>query len=402
MQKDQWTEPRLLSLPTDEQNYFERKSGAILKDSDCREKLAKAISAFANSGGGHLIIGVQNDGSIDGVPAIRKGRTSTKDWLEQTIPNLVSYPLQNFSVHEVIPEDPSAIPKDKVVIVIDIGDSMEAPHQSSITQVYFCRMGGRSEPALHHYLEMLRGRERYPSRKIAHAWLNFVITPLLKQLRSEQQNLVAPQQPWDGYHMSYGSYSYFSSFADNLSANEIQFLKYYPGIRPEIDKHDNALTRMREEAERLVNTIQSSSFMSDACARFRTSEYLQRIRERYRGRLAERDDKLSDSLFGDRPEEQTRKSLATFITYDYPQTEEPHYLWPLWSTYKPDLMELLRYSLIKEQNDELIRAREELLEYAKSFIAALEEIQHELAVRHGEPYEDSTLHRTNPEQFMPI
>ena len=398
MEKDLWTESRLLSLPAKEQDYFERKSGAILQDSAWRETLAKAVSAFANSGGGHLIIGVQDDGTIDGVAEFHKGRTSTRDWLEQMVPNLVVYPLQDFSVHEVIPDKPSLIPKDKVVIVIDIGDSIAAPHQCA-SGLYFCRLGGRSEPAPHHYLEMLRGRERYPSQKIAHAWLNFVITPLLRQLRNEQQTLENPPQPWDGHHGSYGDTRYFKSFGVNLSANEKQFLKHYPNISQHIDDHDNAVTRMWEEGERLVSTISSSTFMTDALLRFQTSKYLQIIRENYRGRLAEDDKKLLDNLFGDRPEDQVRKSIATFITYDYPPQDEPHGLWPIWRTYKADFLEFLRYSPIKEQNERLTSARETLAENVKSLIAVLEVVQEELAFQHGEPYEDATLHRYAPVPF---
>lgn len=391
--EERWTESRLMSLPVDEQNNFERKSGAVLQDPDWPETLAKAISAFANSGGGHLVIGAKNDGSIDGVPHIHKGRTSTKDWLEQTIPNLVSYTLQNFSVHEVIADSPSAIPKDKVVIVVEIGDSIEAPHQSLSTYLYYFRTGGRSERAPHHYLEVLRGRERYPSQRIAHAWLNFVIAPLLRQLRLEQHTLADPPQPWYRHESSGEDRSYFRPFGENLSPNETQFLKHYSRVSEEVDKHDAVLTRVREEADRLITEIESSSFMADAYQRFRTSKFLHLIRERYRGRLADSDEKLLESIFGDRPQEQTAKSLATFITYDYPQREETHFVWPLWYTFKPDLMEFLAHSPLKEQSNALKHAREELLECVKSFVSALEETQHELALRHGEPYEDATLYR---------
>jgi hypothetical protein len=398
MKKERWKESELVSLPLEEQDFFERKSGAILKDTDCREKIAKAVSAFANSGGGHLIIGVENDGSIDGVPKLRKGRTSTKDWIEQNIPNLVSYPLQDFRVHEVEPDTPSAIPQGNVVIVVDIGDSILAPHQSSLTKIYYHRAGGRSEPAPHHFLEVLRGRDKYPSQKIAHAWLNFVIAPLLKELRIEEENLVNPQQPWSGYRTSLTRTSYFKPFGAKLSANDIQFLKSYEGIREEIGNHDAAVTCIQNEAEHLVRTIETSHFMSDAYSRFQTSEYLQQVREIYRGRVAETDEKLRQNLFGDRPPEQTRKILAEFVAYDYPQTDEPNYVWPIWQTYKPDLMEFLKQPPLREQNDRLTGARNELLDRVRSLITALEAIQHELAFQHGEPYEDSTLQRPWPQQ----
>jgi hypothetical protein len=156
--KERWTEDDVATLPAGEHDYFDRKSGAMLADPDLRKDMGKAISAFANSGGGHLVIGVRDDGSFDGVEKIRKGRITTRDWLEQTIPNLVVFPLQQFRVHEVEPNAPSAIPAGKVVIVIDIGDSTLAPHQVEESKAYYFRQAGRSLPAPHFYLETLRNR----------------------------------------------------------------------------------------------------------------------------------------------------------------------------------------------------------------------------------------------------
>jgi len=154
--KDRWTEDELLSLPSGELDYFERKAGSLLKDTGMLfKKLAKNLSALTNSGGGHLILGVGDNGLIDGVPKIIKGRTSTREWLEQTIPTLLSYPLQDFRVHEVESSLPSAIPSGNVVIVIDVGDSVRAPHQDTYTKVYYHRVGGHSQPASHIYLEAL-------------------------------------------------------------------------------------------------------------------------------------------------------------------------------------------------------------------------------------------------------
>lgn len=181
MKKERWTEAELVALPAGEHDYFERKGGDLLTDSGYREKIAQALSAFANSGGGQLIIGVRDDLSIDGVPETR-GRTRTRDWIEQLIPNLLIYALQDFRVHEVERDPQSAIPVNRVVIVIEVGDSALAPHQSESNKVYYHRSGGRSEPAPHHYLKMLWSRETYPSRRVAYAWLNFVIAPWLQRL----------------------------------------------------------------------------------------------------------------------------------------------------------------------------------------------------------------------------
>jgi hypothetical protein len=160
--RDRWTEAEVIALPAGEHDYFDRKSGGILTDPDFRRDMAKVLCALANSGGGHVVIGVEDDGTLSGVPALR-GRTSTREWLEQVIPNLVSFPLEDFRVHQVEPATPSLIPADRVVLVVDVGDSVLAPHQTEGTRTYYYREGGHSKPAPHFYLETLRNRLTRPT-----------------------------------------------------------------------------------------------------------------------------------------------------------------------------------------------------------------------------------------------
>src|SRR5207245_3575163 len=113
VKREKWTEADIDALPLGEHNYFERKSGRLFDSTDnLLGALAKALSAFANSGGGHLLLGVDDAGIPDGVP-LTVGRTSTRDWLEQKIPHLVEYALADFRVHMVAPSAPSRIPSDK-------------------------------------------------------------------------------------------------------------------------------------------------------------------------------------------------------------------------------------------------------------------------------------------------
>ena len=162
--KERWTEAEVVALPPGEHDYFDRKSGKLLLKSDFRHDLAKALSAFANSGGGHLILGVSDDGKFDGVEP-SKGNTPTREWLEQIIPQLLDNSLEDFRVHEIEPSSPSSIPHGEVGIVVDVGDSILAPHQSRPSTTYFYRVGGHSKPAPHHYLEALRNRLVGPALK---------------------------------------------------------------------------------------------------------------------------------------------------------------------------------------------------------------------------------------------
>jgi hypothetical protein len=176
-----WKEDDVADLPEGEHDYFDRKSGALFDDPGALlGTLGKAASAFSNSGGGHLVLGVADDGSFDGVPPRIKGRTTTREWLEQKLPTLTEYPLSDFRVHEVERAEPSRIPAERQVIVIDFGDSALAPHQcahgggEAIKHMYYCRQGGHSVPAPHFYVELLRQRLTAPRLKATPSALEYV------------------------------------------------------------------------------------------------------------------------------------------------------------------------------------------------------------------------------------
>jgi len=167
-----WTEADVLALPVGEHDWFERKAGALydLKDlGGIRAGLAKASSAFANTGGGSLVLGIEDDSTtFDGLPPTH-GSTPTREWIEQLVPNLVSYPLVEFRVHEVQPDSAATtIPSGRVVIVVDVGDSPTAPHQCDYggggaqKYMYYMRQGGHSVPAPHHIVELIRQRLTAP------------------------------------------------------------------------------------------------------------------------------------------------------------------------------------------------------------------------------------------------
>jgi hypothetical protein len=128
--KTNWSEAGVAALPSGEHDYFERKAGALIEGdrNSLLDALARAASAFANSGGGHLVIGVRDDGSFDGVPRIFSGRETTRDWLEQKLPDLVDYRLSDFRVHVVDRSTLSHIPAERDVIVVDFGASGPPPH----------------------------------------------------------------------------------------------------------------------------------------------------------------------------------------------------------------------------------------------------------------------------------
>ncbi|RWO03796.1 MAG: ATP-binding protein [Mesorhizobium sp.] len=92
VKRESWSEQDILDLPPEESDDFDRKGGRLFDEVEDKvlTTIAKALSAFANSGGGSLVLGVKDDGSIDGIPAM-KGRATIRDWLEQKAPHLLDY-----------------------------------------------------------------------------------------------------------------------------------------------------------------------------------------------------------------------------------------------------------------------------------------------------------------------
>lgn len=172
----EWTEDDILSLPPDENDTFERKGSELLdltlsqvKDGVVRDELAKQLSAFANMGGGQIIYGVTNAGTVDngGVARSIKGKQSTKEWLENVIPTLTEFEIVGFNVYEILPKTTgSSLAANKSIYVVDVPDSERAPHQSKRDLKYYVRMGGTSQPAPHRLIEDIRNRARHPTLEV--------------------------------------------------------------------------------------------------------------------------------------------------------------------------------------------------------------------------------------------
>jgi schlafen family protein len=165
----EWDEDYILSL-SKENDEFDRKSARSLDvkagadENDVLNELAKQLSAFANTGGGQIIYGVEDDGTIGlGGVSVDMKPGGTKEWLERKIPGLTEYELAGFGVHEFEPKSSgSQIASGKALYVVDVPDSEGAPHQSVRDKKYYIRNGSQSVPARHKLIEDIRNRLKHP------------------------------------------------------------------------------------------------------------------------------------------------------------------------------------------------------------------------------------------------
>jgi hypothetical protein len=389
--KERWTEQEVLDLPRGEQDYFDRKSGAILDDSDFREKLGKALSAFANSGGGHIVLGVEDDGCVHGVSAVRKGRARTREWLEQIVPELVEYPLRDFRVHEVEPAEGSVIPSGTVLIVIDVGDSALAPHQEASRKIYYHRAGGTSVPARHFYLERLRERSSFPNPKVVRSWFDTVINPMVNKLREETIHLSQGRWSWDRVTGSLGNVSPLVGPLTTWAwpENRAQFFEEYPGLAEAADQHDRELQLVRGAVAKLFSEVRDSEALRHRYLEAVSPDSLSAMRSEFSVQFEHRktDDQMLEGIFGDVTQAKHLARLAEYIVNREAVLPSDYNAAPIWNKYRTEFLDVLTVPPVIEISVKSERQREALVRAAESLVDMLLDIRRELARRHGEPYE---------------
>lgn len=112
--------------------------------------ICKAVTAFANSAGGQLVLGIKANGdqlSLDGGAA----PPSYRDWIFKIVNSNTSPPVESFEVFEIM--DGS-----RLYYVIDVPRSEKAPHQ--FNGLYYKRRGSHSEPMEHYEIEDVRNRPK--------------------------------------------------------------------------------------------------------------------------------------------------------------------------------------------------------------------------------------------------
>ncbi len=136
--------------------------------------LARTIVGFANAEGGLLILGVQElPEVINGVRVkVRPGSVEplplgivTKEMLENKIRALIQFPLDDLRIL------PLKLPNNQdFVCLIDVPQSVRAPHQLSSDKVYYQRRNFFTEAMEHYQISDLFGKRLAPSLDIELKW----------------------------------------------------------------------------------------------------------------------------------------------------------------------------------------------------------------------------------------
>jgi hypothetical protein len=146
-----WTIDDINNLQKEEDDSLEFKSGHT-ETKELGNKISKAASAFSNTGGGLLIIGIDDRGNIDGISKT-VGKQPIRDWIDKIIQiePKIKYEIIILSLYE------NAAPEqtDKCIVTMQFERSPTAPHMAYDNK-YYIRAGAHSVPASHYIVEAIR------------------------------------------------------------------------------------------------------------------------------------------------------------------------------------------------------------------------------------------------------
>ena len=154
-------------VPKKEDEYYEFKSSRTANNTDeFAKKLSKAISGFANSGGGFFIVGLDEDsGLVDGgIPQFVKSKP-LNDWVDQIVHQISPTPKYSVILSEDIYGRGTLI-KGNVVLVVAVEESYTGPHMYD--HKYYIRAGAHTEPAKHFIVEAIRAKRYHSKPKLTY------------------------------------------------------------------------------------------------------------------------------------------------------------------------------------------------------------------------------------------
>lgn len=168
----------LIDEMVEEDLNLDYKAGDALQRNDKHtNEISKDISAFANSDGGVIIYGIQEDKQHKHLPGVISAidrKIISKEWLEHIIQSTIRPRIENVVIYP-IPIDENS---DLVLYVVEIPQSSTA-HQAN-DKKYYKRYNFNSEPMYDYEIRDILNRTKFPIID-----LEFQITKTTYELKSD-------------------------------------------------------------------------------------------------------------------------------------------------------------------------------------------------------------------------
>jgi len=184
MTAETWDEARLLRMVNEklrESASLEYKRSAALENTPRpKAELSKDVSAFANSGGGTLVYGIaENDREPERLDEGVDPAVISKEWLDDVISSTIHRKIDGVRIRVV---NLSGDRAGRVAYVIEVPQSMRAPHMASDNK-YYKRHNFKSEPMEDYEVRDVSLRAAAPILSVAFTFQGIVERPRVLPLR---------------------------------------------------------------------------------------------------------------------------------------------------------------------------------------------------------------------------
>lgn len=111
-----------------------KRCDALQKTDGKRREVSKDVSAFANSAGGVIVYGIEEDKHLPtGIDVGFDPKEISKEWIEQVINSTIERRIDGVLIKEVALSGPKS---GKVIYVVSIPQSRRAPHMAADNRYY--------------------------------------------------------------------------------------------------------------------------------------------------------------------------------------------------------------------------------------------------------------------------
>jgi len=139
-----------------------KAAGSLSKDDKKKAEIAKDVSAFANSDGGIIVYGIEEQEHKAHALSYIDGNTYTKEWLEQVIQDNIQRRIEGLEIFPI--RDNGDITKS--IYIVKIPRSSNTPHMSA-DKCYYKRNNFRSVKMEEYEVRDLFYREATPNLTIS-------------------------------------------------------------------------------------------------------------------------------------------------------------------------------------------------------------------------------------------
>lgn len=139
-----------------------KDSRSLGKNDGKKNEISKDVSAFANSAGGVIIYGIQEENHLP--KCIDEGvdpNEISKEWIEQIIDSRIQRKIDDIQIHSI----PVKSDFSRVVYVVEIPQSFRAPHQAS-DKKFYKRYNFKSQPMEEYEIRDVSRRSETPKLAI--------------------------------------------------------------------------------------------------------------------------------------------------------------------------------------------------------------------------------------------